>query len=159
MKDTVLHHLRFSLEYLRRNDLLDRNGAPLDFAGCVSHLYYTENSSFAFHALLDAGYFHELCAQIHHKPKNRLLSLMLVMCHLFGRQYVRQAILEQIQGRTRKSTSIFVLPTMPKRAVNILRKHNEKTLDVCKACVATFIEQNNTEPDHVLPFTNTKCGV
>ncbi|KAJ5987676.1 hypothetical protein N7522_011924 [Penicillium canescens] len=158
MKDTVLHHLRFSLEYLRRNDLLDRNGAPLNFAGCVSHLYYTENSSFAFHALLNAGYFHGLCAQINHKPQTTLLSLMLVMCHLFGRQYVRQAILEQVQGRTRKSTSIVVLPTMPNKAVNILRKHNEKTLDVYKAYVATFIEQHITEPDHILPFTNTKCG-
>lgn len=158
MKDTVLHHLRFSLEHLRRNDLLDRNGAPLNFAGCVSHLYYMENSSFAFHALLNAGYFHALCAQINHKPKDTLLSLMLVMSHLFGRQYVRQAILEQTQDRTRKSTSIGVLPPMPKRAANILRKHNKKTLDVYTAYVATFIDQHITEPDRTLPFTNTKCG-
>jgi hypothetical protein len=158
MKDTVLHHLRFSLEYLRRNDLLDRNGAPLNFAGCVSHLYYTENSSFAFHALLNAGYFHEVCTQINHRPEDTLLSLMLIMSHLFGRQYIRQASLEQIQGRTRKSTSIVVLPPMPKRAANILRNHNEKTLDVYTAYVATFIDQHITEPDCNLPFTNTKCG-
>ena len=47
---------------------------------------------------------------------------------------------------------------MPKRAVNILQKHNEKTLDVYKAYVATFIEQHITEPDCILPFTNTKLG-
>lgn len=158
MKDTVLHHLRFSLEYLRRNDLLDRDGAPLNFAGCVSHLYYTENSSFAFHALLNAGYFHALCAHIHQKPKDTLLTLMLVMSHLFVRHYLRHAVLEQIQDRIKHSTSMVVLPPMPKRAAHILRRHNEKTLDVYTAYVATFIEQHVTEPDHILPFTNTECG-
>jgi hypothetical protein len=48
-KEQVLHHLRFSIEYLRRNDLLGPAGEPVNFTSCVSHLYYTENSSFAFH--------------------------------------------------------------------------------------------------------------
>lgn len=48
-KEQVLHHLRFSIEYLRRNDLLGPGGEPVNFTSCVSHLYYTENSSFAFH--------------------------------------------------------------------------------------------------------------
>lgn len=43
-KDQVMHHLRFSIEYLRRQSLLGANGAPLNFAGLVSHLYFTENS-------------------------------------------------------------------------------------------------------------------
>src|SRR5690242_19270702 len=37
---TVLHHLRFSIEYLRRQFLLDARGVPLNFAGAVSHLYF-----------------------------------------------------------------------------------------------------------------------
>lgn len=48
-KEQVLHHLRFSIEYLRRNELLGPAGEPVNFTSCVSHLYYTENSSFAFH--------------------------------------------------------------------------------------------------------------
>jgi superfamily II RNA helicase len=48
-KEQVLHHLRFSIEYLRRNELLGPSGEPVNFTSCVSHLYYTENSSFAFH--------------------------------------------------------------------------------------------------------------
>jgi hypothetical protein len=48
-KEQVLHHLRFSIEYLRRNELLGPNGEPVNFTSCVSHLYFTENSSFAFH--------------------------------------------------------------------------------------------------------------
>jgi superfamily II RNA helicase len=48
-KEQVLHHLRFSIEYLRRNELLGPAGEPVNFTSCVSHLYYTENSSFTFH--------------------------------------------------------------------------------------------------------------
>jgi hypothetical protein len=48
-KEQVLHHLRFSIEYLRRNELLGPGGEPVNFTSCVSHLYYTENSSFTFH--------------------------------------------------------------------------------------------------------------
>jgi ATP-dependent RNA helicase DDX60 len=48
-KEQVLHHLRFSIEYLRRQDLLGPGGEPINFTSCVSHLYFTENSSFAFH--------------------------------------------------------------------------------------------------------------
>lgn len=54
-KEQTMHHLRFSIEYLRRQQLLGNDGAPLNFAGLVSHLYFTENSSFAFHALLKEG--------------------------------------------------------------------------------------------------------
>lgn len=48
-KEQVLHHLRFSIEYLRRQSLLGPNGEPVNFTSCVSHLYFTENSAFAFH--------------------------------------------------------------------------------------------------------------
>ncbi len=51
-KEQVLHHLRFSIEYLRRNELLGPNGEPVNFTSFVSHLYYTENASFTFHGKL-----------------------------------------------------------------------------------------------------------
>jgi ATP-dependent RNA helicase DDX60 len=86
-KDQVLHHVRFSIEYLRKQRLLGPNGEPINFTSCVrlSHLYFTENSSFSFHALLKAGYFHSLCIDIHENPQAVLCQLMLVMAHLFGR--------------------------------------------------------------------------
>ena len=60
-KIAVLHHLRFLIEYLRRQSLLDLHGSPINFARCVTHSYYTENSAWAFHVLLSSGYFHNLC--------------------------------------------------------------------------------------------------
>ena len=89
-KDQVLHHLRFSIEYLRRQELLGPYGAPINFAGLTSHLYFTENSSFALNALLKGGYFHDLCADINDKESHVLRTLMIVMAHLFGRRPCRE---------------------------------------------------------------------
>lgn len=66
-KEAVLHHLRFSIEYLRRNELLGPHGENVNFASIVQHLYYTENAAFTFHALLKGKYFHRLCMGIETK--------------------------------------------------------------------------------------------
>jgi ATP-dependent RNA helicase DDX60 len=156
-KHTVLHHLRFSIEYLRRNWLLDRQGAALNFCGMVAHLYYTENSSFAFHALLSDGYFHRLCKNIKKRPNEILRTLMLVLSHLFGRHSLRLSVLESWEARD-KSASVVILPPLPKSAVTILGSHNKKTLSVYSAYVTTFIEQHIHDSDSTLPLTGTKCG-
>ena len=89
-KDQVLHHLRFSIEYLRRQDLLSSKGAPINFAGLVSHLYFTENSSFALNALIKGEYFHDLCSEINSKESHVLRELMVILAHLFGRRPCRE---------------------------------------------------------------------
>jgi hypothetical protein len=157
-KMTVLHHLRFSIEYLRRQYLLDAQGTPLNFAGAVSHLYFTENSSFAFHALLKEGYFHELCAKIDKNREQVLRELMLTMSHLFGRRYCRQADEEYVQEVVKKSPSIVFLPAMPETAANVLRRHNKTTLDIFTAYVRTFVDQHVQEPDNALPLTEVTVG-
>ncbi|KAL2843924.1 DEAD/DEAH box helicase [Aspergillus pseudoustus] len=156
-KHTVLHHLRFSIEYLRRNWLLNENGAPLNFAGTVSHLYYTGNSGFAFHALLSEGYFHGLCRNILSDPIETKQTLMLVLSHLFGRYNLRPSILESWQSRD-KSTSVVVLPPLPKGAARILESHNQKTLGIYSAYVTTFINQHIMEEDCTLPLTGIRFG-
>ncbi|KAJ4293474.1 hypothetical protein N0V90_008757 [Kalmusia sp. IMI 367209] len=161
-KMTVLHHLRFSIEYLRRQFLLDARGTPLNFAGCVSHLYFTENSSFAFHALLKDGYFHKVCADIETNDTSKektLRELMLTMAHLFGRLSCRQADQEFVEQVIKRSPSVVFLPPMPTDAANVLRKHNQSTLDIYKAYVGTFVQQHLQEPDDTLPLTQIKIGV
>lgn len=48
-KEQVLYHLRFTIEYLRRQNLLGPKGEPVNLSGPTTHLYFTENSSWAFH--------------------------------------------------------------------------------------------------------------
>ena len=71
-KDQVLHHLRFSIEYLRSQGLLSAQGAPASFADITSTLYFTENATFALTALLRDGFFHDLCSEIRETGSNDL---------------------------------------------------------------------------------------
>ncbi len=152
-KEQVLHHLRFSIEYLRRQELLGADGAPLNFAGCVSHLYYTENSSFAFHALLKNGYFHDLCSDLGSDGTHVVKQLMIVMAHLFGRRPCREPSPDFIERVVKRSPSVVFLPPMPEKAAKIMRSHNQDTLNVFSTYVRTFIDQHLKEDDCKLPLT------
>ena len=156
-RDGVLHHLRFSIEYLRRQGLLDASGTPLNFAGCVAHLYFTENSSFAFHALLMRGYFHKATRNFNSNNEDRVLdSLMLVMAHLFGRRSCRPVELEKeyYAKRIYRSSSIVYLPDLPSGAKDVLDQHNKQTLQIFVAYIKTFAEQHlRDQPDNRLPMT------
>ncbi|KAL9084811.1 MAG: hypothetical protein Q9165_007879 [Trypethelium subeluteriae] len=157
-KTEVLHHLRFSIEYLRRQHLLDSTGAPLNFAGCLAHLYYTENSSFAFHALLKGGYFHELCRNSWKNPFSTVDTLMLVMSHIFGRRECRRADKDFIEVIVKRSSSMVFLPKLPEQAVKILKAHNQETLDIFATYVKTYVDQHMKEPETCLPLTKIKIG-
>ncbi|KAF2165304.1 hypothetical protein M409DRAFT_67177 [Zasmidium cellare ATCC 36951] len=157
-KDQTMHHLRFSIEYLRRQHLLGSDGAPLNFAGLVSHLYFTENSSFAFHSLLKEGYFHELCAGIATNEKDTLETLMLIMSHLFNRAECRQADAEYREKVVKPSSSIVFLPPMPSKASKILMDHNKQTLKVFRAYVETFVQQHISTEDSKLPLSGLEVG-
>ncbi|TVY82683.1 putative helicase [Lachnellula suecica] len=158
-KEQVLHHLRFSIEYLRRNELLGPGGEPVNFTSCVSHLYFTENSSFAFHALLKGGYFHKLCVDIDTKTDIVLHQMILVLSHLFGRRVCREVDDPEQVEMIKRSPSIVYLPAMPEEAIKILRKHNKDTLDIFTTYVKTFAAQHVKEKEGHLPLTQTPVGV
>lgn len=157
-KDQTMHHLRFSIEYLRRQQLLGSDGAPLNFAGLVSHLYFTENSAFAFHALLKEGFFHELCSNVDNDEKNTLETLMLVMAHLFNRVQCRQADEEYRRSVVKPSSSLVFLPPLPKQASDILVDHNKQTLAVYRGYVETFVDQHVKHEDRTLPLSGINAG-
>lgn len=157
-KDQVLHHLRFSIEYLRRHDLLSAEGVPLNFAGLTSHLYYSENSSFAMNALIKEGYFHELCADIDTAESRVVRTLMIVMAHLFGRRPCRPADKEFIEEIIKRSPSVVFLPPLPKSASRVLQQHSEQTLQIFTTYVRTFVNQHIHESDNKLPLTGLSVG-
>lgn len=162
-QEQVLHHLRYSIEYLRRQYLIGKDGRPLNFAGTVSHLYYTESSSFAFHCLLKDGFFNKLCANFSLKGKSeeRILdTLMLVMAHLFGRRFCRRADQEFVDQVVKRHSSYVFLPKMPADAEKSLRAHNAETLQVFSTYVKTFAEQHSDRlgADRKLPLTEVLVG-
>jgi len=144
-KEQVLHHLRFSIEYLRRQKLIDSNGRPLNFAGLTSHLYYVENSSFALHVLLCNGYMKELCKNINKSPDSTCLELMLVFANIFGRE-------QKLFPRHRS------LPPLPAAATELLENQNERTLRTYVTYVESFVKSYCNSSDNVLPFSGLECG-
>lgn len=143
-KEQVLHHLRFSIEFLRRQKLIGATGTPLNFAAMVGHLYYTQDAAFALHTLLCSGYLRELCRSINEEPEKTCTELILVMAHLFG--------------RIKKQHGIQGLPPMPAGAAEVLQKQNHDTLKTYSAYVETFAKAYCKGPDDTLPFSNTVCG-
>jgi hypothetical protein len=154
----VLHHLRFSIEYLRRQSLLDVHGSPINFAGCVSHLYYTENSAWAFHVLLSSGYFHDLCQDFDSNTYRICLTLMLVLSHIFGRQQCKRSDEEFVKEVVKRSSSVIFLPPLPKKAEKTLQAHNEETLAIFCTYVKTFVDQHLEDLDDVLPLSEMRIG-
>ncbi|KAJ3570966.1 hypothetical protein NPX13_g5546 [Xylaria arbuscula] len=147
---SIQHHLRFSVEYLQRQHLLSADGKPINFAGLVGHLYFTENAVFAFHSLLKSGYFHRLCSNIHKDTIGTLRSMGLVMAHLFNRVRTPNQNVD---------SSSFALPRLPEEAEEILIRHNSETLEIFKTYASTFIEQYlHDVPDRHLPFTKIAAG-
>jgi len=41
-RDRLLHHVCFSIEYLRRSRLLDKEGKPINLFNIVAHLYVSK---------------------------------------------------------------------------------------------------------------------
>lgn len=154
-KVKVLHHLRFSIEYLRRQHLLGSQGEPIDFACGISHLYFTERSGFAFHALLRAGYFDELCRSYGANTDRLMRHMMMVLAHLFGRQSLGSGYRKK---QDLKSPSIVALPDMDPKAANVIRAHNQEILKTFSACVETFAMQHLEQPEDELPLTGVHVG-
>ncbi|KAJ6520487.1 hypothetical protein C8R45DRAFT_1205447 [Mycena sanguinolenta] len=147
----LLHHMRFSIEYLRRSGLLDKDGKPLDLFSMAAHLYYHEPSNFALVALLRSGALHDLCNQ---NPIAAKKDFILVMAHLFGRRYISRVWAnEKTLAAARKSPSMVVLPDLPKPVRDVWKYHNQQILDTftgyalaCSAQLEIEVGQDNRLP-------------
>ncbi|TGZ81795.1 P-loop containing nucleoside triphosphate hydrolase protein [Ascodesmis nigricans] len=147
--EQVLHHLRFSIDFLRRQKLINGNGGPMNFATFTSHLYYIESAAFSFHTLLSSGYLGEICADVN-KPGAQaqvIEDLMLVFANIFGRKPCS------------KRSGIKLLPPLPEKARKILEEQNKTTLDLYSTYARTFSSRFcKDEVDNVLPFSKVQCG-
>lgn len=162
LKEQVLHQVRYSIEYLRRQNLLSEEGEPLSFAPLTSNLHYSEPANFMFQALLRAGIFHDICAGADAVPagsearnkaqENASKQLMLIMAHLFGRKQLRKADTD-ING----ISIVPPLPELPANALNVLEAHNKEALQIFSNYVISFAQKYTANTEEVLPFTGTKA--
>jgi hypothetical protein len=154
-KSQVLHHLRFSIDYLRRAHLLSPEGKPANLFGVASHLYHSEPSNFAMAVLLQHGVIHDICSQASSVEAER--DLMVLLCHLFGRRYLPEvyATTSNIRDLVQKGPSCVVLAPLHPKARAVLLAHQKQTLDIFSAYALAFSSQHSDElgPDNRLPLS------
>ncbi|KAH8085472.1 P-loop containing nucleoside triphosphate hydrolase protein [Cristinia sonorae] len=153
-RDQLLHHTRFSIDYLRRSGLLDANGHPIDLFGIAAHLYYTEPSNLALVALLRHGVIHRICNQT--SMINAQRDFMLIMCHLFGRRDVPSVYSssKNVKELIRKSPSMVILPPLPAKARTVLQAHNAEILRIFSGYALNYASQDVDETTvHTLPVS------
>jgi len=159
-KSQLLHHLRFSIDYLRRVHLLTREGKPVNLFLVASHLYYMEPSNFAIAVLLQNGVIHDICSQASSVQAER--DLMALLCHLFGRRYLREAYAttSNIRNLIEKGPSRVVLAPLRPKARAVLRAHQKETLDIFSAYAIAFSSQHVDELglDNQLPLSGSIIG-
>jgi hypothetical protein len=156
----LLHHLRFSIEYLRRARLIDSEGRPMNLFGIAAHLYYTEPSNLALVALLRAGVIHEICSN--ESMVQAKQNLIILFCHLFGRRelphiYTSKEHLKKILRLT-KSPSKVILPPLNNKARAALSKHEKQILEIFTSYASTFATHSSTHlgDDDELPLSKLK---
>ncbi|KAG1725071.1 uncharacterized protein EDB91DRAFT_1169407 [Suillus paluster] len=152
----LLHHLRFSVDYLRRARLLDEQGKPLNLFGIATDLYHTEPSNLALVALLRSGVIHDICAQ----PDLRLAKrdFILLMAQLFGRRYLPSACMkeEYIMKVVKNFPSMVILPPLSNAAREVLIEQDREILEIFTGYALTYgsQHQNDLGLDHILPLSN-----
>ncbi|KAJ7686854.1 hypothetical protein B0H17DRAFT_1071320 [Mycena rosella] len=151
-REQVLHHMRFSIEYLRRSGLLDKDGKPMNLFSLAAHLYYQEPSNFALIALLKSGVLHKICEK---DPISAKRDFILVMAHLFGRRYISRVYASD--ENVKKSPSMVVLPKLPEPVRQVLLDHDQKILHIftgyALACAAQLKKDSGDAGDGRLPLS------
>ncbi|KAL0960256.1 hypothetical protein HGRIS_011887 [Hohenbuehelia grisea] len=151
----LVHHLRFSIEYLRRAGLLDAKGTPLNFFGVAAHLYFHEPSNFALVALIRRGILHGICAQKSLVQAKR--DLILLMSHLFGRRYISRSFANQdtITALRRKYPSVITLPELDQQSRQALLEHDAEILALFNGYACLYASQyaEKLGSDCVLPIS------
>ncbi|GES95532.1 P-loop containing nucleoside triphosphate hydrolase protein [Rhizophagus clarus] len=160
LSEQIKHHLRFSIEYLMRENLLDQNGNVINLSAMASHLYYVEPSNFAFSVLFKHGVFHKICSKLKtnsSQEKDKVTNeLTIILSYLFSRVKLRKT--SRNQGKNSKYPSKVILPPLPEDVNHILKSHNERVLNIYTDYVITFAKNNSSKlgPDDTLPSSLIK---
>ncbi|EXX74671.1 Ski2p [Rhizophagus irregularis DAOM 197198w] len=157
LSEQIKHHLRFSIEYLMRENLLDQNGNVINLSAMVSHLYYVEPSNFAFSNLFKHGVFHKICSKLRTNSSQEVMDeLVLILSYLFNRVRLRK--ISRNLNTHSKYPSKVILPPLPEDVNYILKSHNERVLNIYTDYVITYARNNNSKlgPDNILPLTLTE---
>ncbi|KAH7332992.1 hypothetical protein B0J17DRAFT_771475 [Rhizoctonia solani] len=161
-RNEVLHHMRFSIEFLRRLRLLSEDGRVTALFGAVSHLHYEEPGNLVFASLVRSGIIHQLCSNYRNNPNETKRNIIHLVATLFAR--IRLSDVSSSKGVLRRlrasSPSLVKLPPLPPYIQKALKHYNEETLEIFSAYAITYAHQHlESKPDDLLPFSRLEVGL
>jgi hypothetical protein len=157
----VQNHVRFSLEFLVRSGFINLHGEPLNLAGIISHLAYTEPSNFVICELLTSNLIHKLCSRPESEWANTARNLIHVMSALFSRVSVPDVLLERVKNNpTRFEPHKIIMPPVADDVKRIFDAHEEHVRNIFTASVLRFVDQNAAKlgADDELPVSKLHLG-
>ncbi|KAG9121541.1 hypothetical protein FRC07_002452 [Ceratobasidium sp. 392] len=160
-REEVLHHMRFSIDFLQRSRLLSSTGQTTALFGIVGHSYYEEPGNLAFAALIRAGVLHQMCSTFKTHQIDTEKNIICLVATLLARRPLPYfaSYKEVLEERRKKFPSIIKLPTLPNYVLKVLEDHNRETLRVFTAYATTFATQHLQErPDNILPLSRQEVG-
>lgn len=120
----------FSLNFLMDLQLLNSNGKFSLFTDLIERISYHEPSNFILYNLFIHGVFHEM---VQHNQDNITNQIMLVMCHLFNREPLRNenatelpCLTEEVKSNINKFNK-FVLTSYTNFFISLCKKIRETT--------------------------------
>ncbi|CAE6441596.1 unnamed protein product [Rhizoctonia solani] len=160
-RNEVLHHMRFSIEYLRRLRLLSGDGHVTALFGAVGHLYYEEPGNLVFASLVRSGVLHQLCSQYKTNQIETEKNIIHLVATLFARlplPYFSSS--QEVLKRLRSSLpSLIQLPPLPSYIQEELQQYNAETLKTFSTYAVTYAHQHlQDKPDNVLPLSLHEVG-
>ncbi|CAE6542924.1 unnamed protein product [Rhizoctonia solani] len=155
-RNEVLHHMRFSIEYLRRLRLLSGDGRVTALFGAVGHLYYEEPGNLVFASLVRSGIIHRLCSKYRTNQRETEANIIHLVATLFARLPLPYfASSQHVLKRLRSSLpSLIQLPPLPTYIQRAMQQYNAETLEIFGTYAITYAHQHlKKTPDNVLPLS------
>lgn len=139
--------VRFTLDFLVDFGVVNADGVPVDFAGLISHTFYTQPANFAFVYLLQKGYFHRLVRNYSNR-RDLNEALIASLAQIFGRYRINSF-------NRPKMTKRLVLPRMPEAMRGLLQEYNTFVVTVYSNFAKTFSQGSKAgHPDtDILPLS------
>ncbi|KAF8749234.1 P-loop containing nucleoside triphosphate hydrolase protein [Rhizoctonia solani] len=154
-RNEVLHHMRFSIEYLRRLRLLSNDGHVTALFGAVGHLYYEEPGNLVFASLVRSGVIHRMCSQYKFnkvETERNIIHLVATLVARLPLPYFSSS--QEVLKRLRSTLpSLIQLPPLPSYIQNAFQQYNEETLRIFSTYAVTYAHHLKSQPDSALPLS------
>jgi len=133
----VAYHTRFSLEFLRKEGLIDDSGVPMSLSSMVTHLFEVEPANFILARLLSSGLLHKYLKEEEPKVIKGIRSTHLTVkltgvlaWFLFRRRLPHCYAKSQKRKKWQPSEACPALPALPTEILEEVQKYNGRVFEL-----------------------------